>query len=122
MMERIKIRPVTRYTQDIKRLYEECTKEHIDFAEVEALLKQGADPLGPMQGGEWNELEHVYGEIVSETDKFWSLCKSKTASKSTPSIPGIASISCIIIVGIMAGSVMCQILVNLPAPSISAAS
>ena len=51
-----------------KRLYEECSKPDIDFAEVEALLIQGADPLGPTQGGKWNELEHVYGEIVSETD------------------------------------------------------
>ena len=50
------------------KLYEECSKEDIDFVAVEALLKQGADPLGPTQGGEWNELEHVYGEIVSETD------------------------------------------------------
>ena len=29
-----------------KRLYEECSKSDIDFAEVEALLIQGADPLG----------------------------------------------------------------------------
>lgn len=51
-----------------KRLYEECAKKAIDFAAVEALLKQGADPLGPTQGGEWNELEHVYGEIVSQLE------------------------------------------------------
>ena len=52
-----------------KRLYDECLKENIGFALVEELLKQGADPLGATQGGEWNELEHVYGEIVSETDR-----------------------------------------------------
>jgi len=51
-----------------KRLYEECTKKDIDFTAVESLLKQGADPLGPTQGGEWGELEHVFGEIIDETD------------------------------------------------------
>lgn len=51
-----------------KKLYEECSKEVIDFELVEKLLKQGADPLGPTQGGEWNELAHVYEEIMSETD------------------------------------------------------
>ena len=51
-----------------KRLDDECLKENIDFALVEEVLKQGADPLGPTQGGEWNELEHVYEEIVSEMD------------------------------------------------------
>ena len=51
-----------------KRLYDECLKENIDFALVEELLKKGADPLGPTQGGNWGELEHVYGEIISETN------------------------------------------------------
>ena len=51
-----------------KRLYEECSKADINFTMVEALLKQGTDPLGPTQGGKLNELDHVYGEIVSETD------------------------------------------------------
>lgn len=50
-----------------KRLYEECYKDEIDFDAVEALLKQGADPLGPTQGGKWNELEHIYEEIISYT-------------------------------------------------------
>ena len=31
-------------------------------------VKQGSDPLGPTQGGELNETDHVYGEIVAETD------------------------------------------------------
>ena len=51
-----------------KKLYEECSKEVIDFELVESLLKQGADPLGPTQRGGWNALEHMYEEIVSETD------------------------------------------------------
>ena len=50
-----------------KRLYDECLKENVDFAVVEALLKQGADPLGPTQGGEWDECENVYDEILSIT-------------------------------------------------------
>lgn len=51
-----------------RKLYEECSKSDIDFAAVEALLKQGADPLGPTQGGECSELDCVYEEIVAETD------------------------------------------------------
>lgn len=50
-----------------KKLYEECSKEVIDFEAVENLLKQGADPLGPTEGGEWGSLEHIYGEIVMES-------------------------------------------------------
>lgn len=48
-----------------QRLYEECSKEAIDFAPVEALLKQGADPLGLMQDSGW-AYESVYGLIVTE--------------------------------------------------------
>lgn len=50
-----------------KKLYEECQKESINFHTVEELLKKGADPLGPTQGGEWDECEHVYDEILSIT-------------------------------------------------------
>jgi hypothetical protein len=50
-----------------KKLYEECSKEVIDFEIVEQLLKQGADPLGPTQVERFGELEHVYGEIVFDS-------------------------------------------------------
>lgn len=50
-----------------KKLYEECSKEVIDFKVVEQLLKQGADPLGPTVGYGWDVLEHVYGEIVCDS-------------------------------------------------------
>lgn len=49
-----------------KKLYEECFNRDIDFAKIEDLLKQGADPLGPTDGHGWGLLEHIYGEIVSE--------------------------------------------------------
>ena len=32
-----------------QQLYEECSKENIDYATVELLLKRGADPLGFVQ-------------------------------------------------------------------------
>ena len=48
-----------------RRLYEECAKKDIDYAVVEELLKQGADPLGLMQNSAF-EYESVYGLIVSE--------------------------------------------------------
>ena len=50
-----------------KRLYEECSKENIDFALVEDLLKQGADPLGATATHGWDLLTHVYGELVCES-------------------------------------------------------
>ncbi len=50
-----------------KKLYEECSKEVIDFEMVEQLLKQGADPLGPTVEYGWDVLEHVYGEIVGDS-------------------------------------------------------
>lgn len=47
-----------------KQLYEECSKDVIDFARVEGLLKQGADPLGGTEICGWDLLEHIYGELV----------------------------------------------------------
>ena len=50
-----------------KRLYDECMKENIDFALVEELLKQGADPLGATTEQGWDLLLHVYGEVAFES-------------------------------------------------------
>lgn len=50
-----------------KRLYDECSKSHIDFEKVEELLKQGADPLGGTELYGWSLLDHVYGELVSDS-------------------------------------------------------
>ncbi len=50
-----------------KKLYEECSKEVVDWAVVEKLLKQGADPLGPTIEYGWDVLEHIYGEIVGDS-------------------------------------------------------
>lgn len=50
-----------------KQLYEECSKDVIDFARVEDLLKQGADPLGGTEICGWGLLEHIYGEIVGDS-------------------------------------------------------
>lgn len=46
------------------KLYDECNKKHIDFAAVEDLLKQGADPLGGTEIAGWGLLDHIYEEIV----------------------------------------------------------
>ena len=50
-----------------KQLYLECSKDEIDCAAVERLLKQGADPLGGTAISGWGLLDHVYGEIVCES-------------------------------------------------------
>lgn len=50
-----------------KKLKEECSKDSIDFARVEELLKRGADPLGGTAVCGWDLLEHIYGEIVAES-------------------------------------------------------
>lgn len=47
-----------------KKLYAECSKDKIDFATVEELLKQEADPLGGTAEYGWFLLDHIYGEIV----------------------------------------------------------
>ena len=36
-----------------KKLYEECSKKTVDYAVVEDLLRQGADPLGGMENHGW---------------------------------------------------------------------
>ena len=50
-----------------KQLYDECNKETIDFDRVEDLLKRGADPLGGTAICGWDLLEHIYGELVYES-------------------------------------------------------
>lgn len=52
-----------------KRLYEECSKEPIDFARVEDLLKQGADPLGGTELFGWDLLNHIYGELIMDSQE-----------------------------------------------------
>ena len=52
---------------DINRqLLEECVKPQIDFSMVEALLKKGADPLGPVEGAGWALLDHIYFDLIEE--------------------------------------------------------
>ena len=51
-----------------KKLKEECSKEIIDYAVVEKLLKQGADPLGGTAVFGWELLEHIYGELTGFQD------------------------------------------------------
>ncbi len=52
-----------------KKLLEECSKESIDFVAVEELLKQGADPLGGTAIGGWDLLNHIYGELVGDSQE-----------------------------------------------------
>lgn len=52
-----------------KKLKEEWYKEEIDFSAVEALLKQGADPLGGTAAGGFKILDHVYSEIICDSQK-----------------------------------------------------
>ena len=47
-----------------KKLFDACAEEHIDFALVEELLKQGADPLGGTELYGWSLLDHIYGDVV----------------------------------------------------------
>lgn len=49
------------------KLYEECVKEEIDLNVIEELLKKGADPLGATAVSGWGLLEHIYGEILCDT-------------------------------------------------------
>lgn len=46
------------------RLSEECEKKEIDPQKIEALLKEGADPLGGSAVCGWGVLDHVYGELI----------------------------------------------------------
>lgn len=56
-----------------KKLYLECSKEIVNFEKVEKLLQEGADPLGPTVEYGWDILDHVYGEIVMESQDFDSV-------------------------------------------------
>lgn len=47
-----------------KKLQDECSKDILDFAAIEELLKQGADPLGGIEICGWGLLEHIYGDTV----------------------------------------------------------
>ena len=49
------------------KLYEECVKEEINLNVIEELLKKGADPLGATDVSGWGLLEHIYGEILCDT-------------------------------------------------------
>ena len=49
------------------RLYEACSKDQPDYEEIEGLLKKGADPLGATAVSGWWLLNHVYGEILCES-------------------------------------------------------
>lgn len=52
-----------------KRLYDECSRDMIDLAAVRGILEQGADPLGPTAEYGWDVLEHIYGELVSDSQE-----------------------------------------------------
>ena len=52
-----------------KRLYDECSCDMIDLAVVRGILEQGADPLGPTAEHGWDVLEHIYGELVSDSQE-----------------------------------------------------
>ncbi len=49
------------------KLYEACSKPEPDYDEIERLLQQGADPLGATAVSGWGLLEHVYGEVLCES-------------------------------------------------------
>lgn len=49
------------------KLRDACAEDDIDFARVEELLRQGADPLGGTAVCGWGLLEHFYGEMVSDS-------------------------------------------------------
>ncbi len=48
-----------------KSLYEECSKDNINYVIIEGLLKQGADPLGGTEICGWDVMEHIYGDLVA---------------------------------------------------------
>ena len=48
-------------------LHDECIRETPDYGKIEELLKQGADPLGATAVSGWGLLEHIYGEILCDT-------------------------------------------------------
>lgn len=50
-----------------KQLYLACTVDEPNFAKVEELLKRGADPLGPIGTAPWELGDHVYGEVLCDS-------------------------------------------------------
>lgn len=55
-----------------KALYKECIKDEIDLNVIEELLKKGADPLGATDVSGWGLLDHIYGEILCDTQNMLS--------------------------------------------------
>ena len=49
------------------KLYTECSKKTLDCDAIEILLKKGADPLGATAVSGWGLLEHVYDELVRDS-------------------------------------------------------
>ncbi|MBR3750413.1 MAG: hypothetical protein IKK58_01455 [Clostridia bacterium] len=49
------------------QLYTECSKEVLDCETIEELLKKGADPLGATAVSGWGLLEHIYDELVCDS-------------------------------------------------------
>ena len=56
-----------------KRLYVECSKEVLDCEAIEELLKKGADPLGATAVSGWGLLEHIYDELICDSQDFQSV-------------------------------------------------
>lgn len=55
------------------QLYAECSKEILDCAAIETLLKNGADPLGATAVSGWGLLEHIYGELLCDSQESKSI-------------------------------------------------
>ena len=55
------------------QLYAECSKEILDCAAIETLLKNGADPLGATAVSGWGLLEHIYGELICDSQESKSI-------------------------------------------------
>ena len=51
------------------QLYAECSKETLDCEAVEELLKKGADPLGATAISGWGLLEHIYTEVIVDSQE-----------------------------------------------------
>ncbi len=50
-----------------KQLYDECLKTPLNPAAIQALLAQGADPLGPIDSEHtWAYEDHLFGEVICE--------------------------------------------------------
>ena len=55
------------------QLYAECSKETLDCVAIEELLKKGADPLGATAVSGWGLLDHIYGEILCDSQETKSI-------------------------------------------------